>query len=619
MALRPVTQAFRFALDPSPWQERALEAHVRVARYAYNLGMQWTIEALTRRQIEKDTTGKATTKLPDHFTLCRMWTVHKDTSAPCPACRRIVTWADGAWRTRDGGPCLDGPLHAHPMFQCRHCGRPLVRTGADQWQGVGGGCVPGKTHYPLPGLAWVSEASAGTAQAALRAVAAAWKAFFDARAGRRAGRVGRPRFKSRKATAASFQAHGGGLAVPDHRHVRLPKIGPIRSHEKTKKLLRLLKRPPVDCTACGGRGVTAVPATGRNTLPAGYLATAFRVAAGAATPAGFLAAALAAAVGACGARLAACDACNGAGKVPHTRLVRANVTRTASGRWYVALTVETHRDTRSRAVPGGPLGLGTPAYVPKPSRRQRAGGTVGVDFGIRDLVTLSTGHRVPNPRHYETAQRRLAAAQRVFARTQPGSGRREKARRRLARLHERVANLRKDFLSKLASELVHRHSVIAVEGWDVKVAARRADEQLPRRVQRARNRALLTSGIGELRWMITRRAEWYGARVVVTGAHEPTSRTCSACGQVRTKPVPPAEERFTCSACGYTADRRINTARLLARLARRAVDAPSGGESLNARGAGVRPTGPRAGGRPASKREARARPSGRGKAGTPDP
>jgi putative transposase len=424
---------------------------------------------------------------------------------------------------------------------------------------------------PASGLHWVAENYSGTYQAALRDAAAAWKAHTDSRNGRRKGRtVGRPRYKSRHHSSPAFQVHGTGLQVADQRHIKLPKIGLVRTHEKTKKLQRLLRRGTAACVACGGYGRQFIAASDGSI------------------------------------EVTSCGSCKGAGTVTHTRIVRGTVSCTPAGRWFISLTVETLREHRIHRD-------GTP----KPSARQRRGGTVGIDWGVRDIATLSTGEVFANPRYLAAALHKLRRAQQDLARKADGSKKRGKARLRVAKLHGRVAALREDALEKWTTHLVHGHATIAVEGWDVRDAMHRGSTDIPRKARRTRNRALADTGIGMARWMIEHKAAWYGARVVITGHHEPTGRTCSACGQVRDKPVPPADETFSCPSCGHTSDRRINTARVLARTARN--DAQSSGESKNARGGDVRPGAPRRDGRSPAKREARPRSDGRGKTGTPDP
>lgn len=279
------------------------------------------------------------------------------------------------------------------------------------------------------------------------------------------------------------------------------------------------------------------------------------------------------------------------------RIVRGTVAQSSRGRWYIALTVEVQREIRTR-----------------PTARQAAGGTIGVDLGTRDVITTSDGVVYPAPRFLETALPKLSRLGRAVSRAQDGSKRREQARRKLARLHGRIADCRADYLSKTASSLVHSHAGIVVEGWDAaKIKEDRDGDTTPRRVKQRRNRNLADAAVGQLRWMLTSRAAWYGAQVTVLDKNQPTGRTCSACGAARTKPLAPADQDFRCPACGWSGDRRVNSARALLAM----HVAPSGGETLNGRRDGVRPTARKGTGRPPVKRQART-PQG-DKAGTPDP
>ena len=141
MAPATVQQAYRFALDPTPRQQRMLASHAGGARFAYNWGNARIIEALDARESEKAEIGEAKTRVPSHFDLCKEWTAWKDAH-------------------------LDDP---EPPEGER-------RTST----------------------AWVSENFVGSYQAALRDAAKAWGDFFKSRSGKRAGRpLGRPRFKKR--------------------------------------------------------------------------------------------------------------------------------------------------------------------------------------------------------------------------------------------------------------------------------------------------------------------------------------------------------------------------------------------------------------------------------------
>lgn len=462
--IQKIQQAFKFALDATPRQQRMFSSHAGGARYAYNWGISQTAEALDAYAAEKAAGAeKPTTEIPNHFALCKAWTAYKDDPA--------------------------NELH------------------------------------------WVGNNFVGSYQAALRDAAGAWKRFFDSRKGKLKGRrVGRPRFKSKHKAKRAFQVHGSTLQVVDAHHIKMPKVGVVKTHESTRKVLRRILKGTA-------------------------------------------------------------------------RLVRGTVSQHSDGRWYISLTVELDREIRTG-----------------PSARQRAGGTIGIDLGVRDRIVASDGHEYGNPRPLETDLRRLRHAQQALSRTEPGSRRRERARRRVARVHARIGHVRLNASHQLTSLLVHSYAGIGIEGWDVQQTAEHGSKDLPKRVRQNRNRALADSAIGEIRWQLESKARWYGCDVAVADRHQPTGRTCSACGTVRTKPIPPAQEKFTCLSCGLVTDRRVNTARVLATYARAQADAPSGGESKNARGGDVSPS--RASGRAGrspTKREARTQPTGRDQTGTPGP
>lgn len=407
--------------------------------------------------------------------------------------------------------------------------------------------------------AWIAENFVGSYQAALRDAAKAWSDFFKSAKGERKGRrLGRPRFKKRGRARDSFQVHGGTLRVVGADGGALGFRARHADPGATRYMVMLPKIGPVFLHESARKL--------RRRVDKGL-----------------------------------------------ARIVRGTVARDSDGRWHIAITVEIQREIRTG-----------------PSERQQAGGIAGVDFGVRDIATLSDGGTIPNPRHLEQLLGQLARAQQAAARCQPDSAGRRKAIARVGRLHARVKHLRLDALHKATSALVHSRAVIAVEGFDVQETARyrrrgKVDRRktetaakVPAAVRRNRNRALADTGIGIARWQLQSKSTWYGSQVLVMDKHAPTGRTCSACGTAKAKPVPPAEELFTCEACGSVMPRRVNTARALALRARAAVTvASSTGETQNARGGDVRPAAARRGGRPPSKREASTRPPGRGEPGSP--
>ena len=264
------------------------------------------------------------------------------------------------------------------------------------------------------------------------------------------------------------------------------------------------------------------------------------------------------------------------------RILAATISRQAD-RWYVSFTVEVER-----AV----------------SASNGKTTVVGVDAGIRHLAVLSTGAPpIPNPRALEGSLRALRRVSRELARREPESGRRYRARCRLARIHDRAANLRRDAMHKLTTSLATEHGIVVVEQLNIAGMVR----------NRRLARALSDTGMAELRRQLTYKTTWYGSRLVVADRFYPSSKTCSACGWVKAK-LTLAERTFTCEVCGLRVDRDLNAARNLAKLAQHV--AQSGWETPNARGADQR-TQPA--GQVAVKREASIGPSCSGQAGTVEP
>jgi putative transposase len=212
---------------------------------------------------------------------------------------------------------------------------------------------------------------------------------------------------------------------------------------------------------------------------------------------------------------------------------------------------------------------------------------VGVDAGIRHLAMLSTGMAIPNPKALERSLRKLRRLNRELARRKPGSNRRKVTRRKLARVHARAANLRRDGLHKLTTTLATEHGTIVVEHLNLAGMVR----------NRYPARALSDSGLAELRRQLGYKTTWYGSRLVVADRFYPSSKMCSACGWVKVK-LTLAERIFTCEACGLRLDRDLNAACNLAKLAQHV--AQSGWETQNASGADRKP---QLAGRVATKRE----------------
>jgi putative transposase len=192
------------------------------------------------------------------------------------------------------------------------------------------------------------------------------------------------------------------------------------------------------------------------------------------------------------------------------------------------------------------------------------GRIVGVDLGITALATLSTGERVANGRHLGQELARLRRAQRRVSRRRgpdrrtpaEASNRWRKARARAARIHTRVANLRRDDIHQLTARLVRGHDVIVIE--DLHVAGMLRNKRLARHIAEA--------GWAEIRRQLSYKTHWGGVRLIMAGRWFASSKICSGCGAAKAK-LGLSERRYTCTACGVVLDRDHNAARNLAALA----------------------------------------------------
>ena len=183
-------------------------------------------------------------------------------------------------------------------------------------------------------------------------------------------------------------------------------------------------------------------------------------------------------------------------------------------------------------------------------------GTVGIDLGLKTFAVLSTGERITSPRNLKWAQRKLARAQRRLSRRVKGSNNRDKQRCKVARVHEQVANRRKDFLHKTTTRLVRDKQTDTFAIEDLAVANMMQNHCLAK--------SIADAGWGEFRRQLEYKAERSGKNVIVIGRFEPSSKSCS-CGIVN-KELKLSDRVWTCS-CGITHDRDLNAATNIKRFA----------------------------------------------------
>ena len=194
-------------------------------------------------------------------------------------------------------------------------------------------------------------------------------------------------------------------------------------------------------------------------------------------------------------------------------------------------------------------------------------GKVGIDLGLTHFAILSTGEKIAAPNTFRKHEAKLAKLQRRLAKKQKGSANRKKARLKVAKLHAKIADSRKDFLHKLSTRLINENQVIAIETLAVS--------------NMQKNHSLAKS-IADASWsefvrQLEYKALWYGRELVGIDRWYPSSKRCSDCGHTVAK-MPLNVREWSCPECGTIHDRDINAARnvLAAGLAVSAL-----GESVN--------------------------------------
>lgn len=204
---------------------------------------------------------------------------------------------------------------------------------------------------------------------------------------------------------------------------------------------------------------------------------------------------------------------------------QATISFTPTGKYFVSILCDTKEEAPNKA----PIEEST---------------TIGCDLGIKDFLITSDGEVFDNPKYLRKAQSKLKYVQRKYSKNK---GKRTK--KKLSRLHEKVANKRKDFLHKLSSELVKNHDTIALETLAVKNMVKNHN---------------LAQAISDASWstfvtMLEYKAEWYGKNILRIGQFAPSSKTCSCCGTIN-RELQLKDREWTCSNCSTVLDRDVNAA-----------------------------------------------------------
>ncbi len=225
-------------------------------------------------------------------------------------------------------------------------------------------------------------------------------------------------------------------------------------------------------------------------------------------------------------------------ELPSVKPKNVTISRTAN-RWFISFKIEVEP-------------LATPKAVD----------VVGVDLGVKTLATLSSGEIFLGAKSYRKYEAELSRLQWLNRHKVIGSANWRKAAIKIARLHQRIANIRKDTLHKLTTHLAKNHGTVVIE--DLNVSGMVKNHKLAK--------AISDMGFGEFRRQIEYKCELYGSTLVIADQWFPSSKTCSNCG-IKKDTLLLSERLFECEHCSFQVDRDLNAAINLKKVASHAMTA----------------------------------------------
>lgn len=214
----------------------------------------------------------------------------------------------------------------------------------------------------------------------------------------------------------------------------------------------------------------------------------------------------------------------------------STISKKPTGKYYISILVELNEELPKK----------------KPISEKQA---IGIDLGIKTFAVLSNKVEIENPKHLKKSIQKLKSLQRKVSKKHKGSNNRKKSVIKLAKLHEKVANQRLDFLHKTTHYLVTNYDVLCLE--TLKSSNMMKNHKLAQ--------ALSDIAIGKFNEILDYKAEWFGCNILRIGQFEPSSKMCS-CGVIN-KELKLSDRVWKCESCGLTHNRDLLAANNIKRFA----------------------------------------------------
>ena len=220
-------------------------------------------------------------------------------------------------------------------------------------------------------------------------------------------------------------------------------------------------------------------------------------------------------------------------KLRHVGKIMGAVVSRIADRWFISVQVD----------------------VGEVNKKRTANGLVGVDLGIKNAVTLSSGEQFEAPKPLKKALCKLKRCQRKYSRQVKRSNNQKKTQHKIAKVHARIGYVRGDFWNKITTKICRENQAVAVEDLNIRGMVK----------NRKLSRALADVSIGSFKPMLEYKAKLYGTQVFVADRFFPSSKKCSTCGVVK-ESLLLSERVFHCDRCGFECDRDVNAAINLKKL-----------------------------------------------------